>query len=179
MHRPVNVLNFIETIKRTNEVKQHSSPIGLRSTFITGFPGETEEQHALLKETLLNEELFIRIGVLPYSQEAGTKAAELPNQLPPDVIKRRYDELFKIQNEIAYRFNKTLLENIEEVIIDEVQNDFLVARTRYDFPEVDCSVIIPRVGKKNSRKKSPMHKQYDIKIGDIVRCKLTEAGADG
>lgn len=117
--------------------------IKLRTTLITGFPGETERDHGILKEFIQNIE-FDRLGVFTYSPEEGTPAAEFQDQIGENVKKSRRDELMMIQQEIAFRkaedmIGKTLTVIIEGKIPEE---NVYIGRTYMDSPGIDGNIFI-------------------------------------
>jgi len=116
----------------------------LRTSFIVGYPGETEVQ---FKELCLfvRKFQFDRVGVFMYSKEDGTRAARLPSQVSKSVKQRRYDVLMKLQQEISTRKLKNFVGKKLSVIIDEkMKNDkgVYVGRSQYDAPEVDGVVYV-------------------------------------
>jgi ribosomal protein S12 methylthiotransferase len=136
----------------------------MRTTFIVGFPGETESEFAELRE-FMKASPFERVGVFPYSLEPGTPAARLPDQLPEELKTARRDELMEIQQEIAFAHAQAQIGKELEVIVDgpdpEAPNCVL-ARGHADAPEIDCTVRL---------------KGKALRPGDIVRARIT--GADG
>lgn len=126
-----------------NKLRREIPDICLRTTLITGFPGETEEDF----ETLLSfveETAFDRLGVFPYSQEEDTPAADMPDQIPDEVKQARRDELMALQQEIAFDAaaameGQTVTAMIEGKVADE---DVYVARTYKDAPDVDGFLFI-------------------------------------
>ncbi len=115
--------------------------LALRTTFIVGYPGETEEEFAALREFVL-EQAFERVGVLVYSLEADTPAARLPDPVPREVALRRRDELMRLQHEIAARWARRQVGRTVEVLVEGVgEEGLIVGRTRWDAPEVDGLVL--------------------------------------
>lgn len=134
--------------------------IALRTTFITGFPGETEEQF----EELLNfvEKIrFDRVGVFEYSHEEDTSAYLYDDDVPSEIKNHRAQLLLELQREISLEKNQLKVGKIYDVIIDNVDSEFYYGRTQYDSPEVDNEVLIPNT--------------ISLKTGDIVKCRITEA----
>ena len=117
--------------------------IVLRTTLIAGFPGETEEEHQALMETL-DELEFDRVGVFPYSKEEGTIAAEMPDQIDPEVKERYRDEIMELQQEISFDKNEALVGSNMDVLIEGYlpEEDVYVARTYRDAPDVDGLVFV-------------------------------------
>ncbi len=151
-----------ETETLLARLRQAIPGLALRTTFIVGFPGETNAEFDELCE-FARAARFERAGVFPYSREPGTPADRLPDHLPEDVKQARRDRLMAIQQEIAFDWNAAQVGRETEVIIDapdpEVPNHW-VARSPADAPEIDGLV---RVKGKN------------LRPGDLVRVKVTAA----
>ncbi len=130
------------SIRNTIEKLRRAMPdINIRTTFITGFPGEDEEAFDRLAD-FINEVRFERMGVFSYSQEEGTPAAEMPDQVDQDIKEERKDILMEMQRRISLEHNESLIGNIMEVLVEEKSDDgTYLGRTRYDAPEIDDGVI--------------------------------------
>ena len=117
--------------------------ITLRTTLITGFPGETEEEHAAVLETLDTLE-FDRVGVFTYSREEGTIAADMPDQIPEETRQRYRDEIMELQQEISLDKNVALVGSRMAVMIEGYmpEDDVYVARSYRDAPDVDGMVFL-------------------------------------
>ncbi|HAT97832.1 MAG TPA: hypothetical protein DCS50_01810 [Acidaminococcaceae bacterium] len=118
--------------------------IVVRTTFIVGFPGETEEDFAILKE-FVTEQKFENAGVFQYSQEENTAAAAMPDQIPEEIKQRRYDELMAIQAGISEDIHKSLEDRELEVVVegyDEEEKDLAVARSYREAPDIDGSIFV-------------------------------------
>jgi ribosomal protein S12 methylthiotransferase len=113
--------------------------IGLRTTFIVGFPGETEEHFESLL-AFIEETRFERLGVFNYSQEEGSRAAKMENQVPTRVKNRRHRQAMALQQKIAREMAESQTGRTLRVLV-ETPN---AARTEHDAPEVDCRVILTR-----------------------------------
>jgi len=125
-----------------NRIRARAKNATLRTTFIVGFPGETEEQFEELEDFVIKTE-FERLGVFTYSKEEGTAAGEMSNQVPEPVKEERKDRLMQIQQEIAVARNNLLIGTIVDVIIDAVSSDDTAqGRTMADCPEVDQEVLV-------------------------------------
>ena len=111
--------------------------IGLRTTFIVGFPGETEEHFESLL-AFIEKTRFERLGVFNYSQEDGSRAAKMDHQVPTRTKNRRYREAMKLQQRIAREMAESRTGQTLRVLV-EIPNS---ARTEHDAPEVDCRVIL-------------------------------------
>ncbi len=133
----------------------------IRTTLISGFPSETEEDFEILKEFII-EMRFDRLGVFAYSREEGTPAAEMPDQIPDEIKEQRRDELMQIQQQIAFEKAKERIgEEMEAFIEGKIpEDDVYVARTYLDAPEVDGFVFIDS--------------DADYYSGDLVRVRITD-----
>ena len=141
MHRHVSKNETYELIRRFRE---EVPGICLRTTFMVGFPGETEEDFEELKE-FVRWAKFDRMGAFAYSEEEGTYSAEhYQDDVPEDVKQRRLDELMAIQQEIALASSSSFVGQTLRVVIDRLEGDYYVGRTEFDSPEVDQEVLIHR-----------------------------------
>jgi ribosomal protein S12 methylthiotransferase len=116
----------------------------LRTTMITGFPGETDEQFAEMVEFVKRWQ-FERLGVFPYSLEPDTPAARLDGHLPDEVKNARRDELMAVQQQIAHAFTQAQVGRTLDCIVDShsgQRDDVWIGRTRADAPDIDCVVYI-------------------------------------
>lgn len=132
-----------ELIDIVGKLRKEIPDIVLRTTLITGFPGETEEDHEELKE-FVDEMEFDRLGVFIYSPEENTPAAEMADQVPEEVKEERRDELMELQQEISYdrgqdRIGQELLVMIEGKVADE---SAYIGRTYGDAPKVDGYIFV-------------------------------------
>lgn len=134
--------------------------ICLRTTLISGFPGETEKEHEELLE-FVNEVEFDRLGVFCYSQEENTPAAEMPDQVEEEVKLRRQEELMELQQDIAFDKAESLVGVVMTAMIEgrvEEENAY-VARTYRDAPNVDGYLFV--------------NTSRELMTGDFVRVKIT------
>ena len=150
-----------QTVEFVKKVRSYVPDIAFRSTFIVGFPGETEEQFNELID-FIKEMRFERAGVFAYSAEEGTPAYELEDDVPEDVKKARVDKFMDVQQDISLEINQKRLGRTEKVLIDRTEGDYYVGRTQYDSPEVDDEVLISM-------------KDNKLKIGSFVNVKITQA----
>lgn len=132
-----------ELIDIIGKLRKEIPDIVLRTTLITGFPGETEEDHEELKE-FVDEMEFDRLGVFTYSPEENTPAAEMADQVPEEVKEERRNELMELQQEISYdrgqdRIGQELLVMIEGKVADE---SAYIGRTYGDAPKVDGYIFV-------------------------------------
>jgi ribosomal protein S12 methylthiotransferase len=151
------------TLKLIERIKKEIPGIALRTSLIVGYPGETEKD---LKELMnfVSDVKFDRLGVFTYSHEESTKAFKLKDSVSSKVKQNRADVLMQLQQDISFEKNKALIGKTLKVIIDRKENEFLVARTEYDSPEVDNEVLIKAHGKTNL-------------IGQFRHVKITSAEA--
>ena len=150
-----------QTVEFVKKVRSYVPDIAFRSTFIVGFPGETEEQFNELID-FIKEMRFERAGVFAYSAEEGTPAYELEDDVPEDVKKARVDKFMDVQQDISLEINQKRLGRTEKVLIDRTEGGYYVGRTQYDSPEVDDEVLISM-------------KDNDLQIGTFVNVKIIQA----
>lgn len=115
--------------------------VAVRTTIISGFPGETESDHELLKE-FVRKQAFDRLGVFTYSHEEGTAAYNLKDDVSPETKQRRMEELLEIQQGISLERNLSKIDEVYKVLVDRKEGEFYVGRTEFDSPEVDNEVLI-------------------------------------
>jgi len=138
MRRPAN----IDWVYRTFEKIRAAMPdVAIRTTFIVGYPGETEaEFEGLLK--FVRELEFDRVGAFQYSFEPGTPSAELEGQLPDEVKQERYDRLMEMQQAISLKKNQAQVGRTLDVLIEGQGDGLTVGRSYRDAPEIDGLVIL-------------------------------------
>ena len=151
-----------ELVDIVNKLRGEIPDIVLRTTLITGFPGETEEDHEELME-FVDEMEFDRLGVFTYSPEEDTPAAGMPDQIPEEIREERRDEIMELQQEISYdkgtnRIGQELLVMIEGKVADE---SAYIGRTYRDAPNVDGYIFI--------------NTDEELMTGDIVKVKVVGA----
>ena len=133
--------------------------LALRTTLLTGYPGETERDFAEL-EQFVRDVRFERLGVFAYSEEEGTYSAQhLRDDVPKEVKRERAERIMAVQNEIARENNLRRVGVVERTVIDSRQGDFYVGRSQYDSPEVDQEILIPAAGRRLLRGRF-----YDVRI---------------
>ena len=150
-----------QTVEFVKKVRSYVPDIAFRSTFIVGFPGETEEQFNELID-FIKEMRFERAGVFAYSAEEGTPAYELEDDVPEEVKKARVDKFMDVQQDISLEINSKRLGRTEKVLIDRTEGGYYVGRTQYDSPEVDDEVLISM-------------KDNKIEIGTFVNVRINQA----
>lgn len=149
-----------EYLKKIREIREAIPEITLRSTFIVGFPTETEAEFQNLID-FIEEVQFERLGVFKYSREEETKAYQLKGQIHDDLKQRRYDELMSRQALISLEKNRTLLGKKYEALIDYIDADIAIGRLYCHAPEIDGVLILENTG--------------SLKSGDKVKVLITEA----
>lgn len=145
-------------------VREAIPDIAIRTTFIVGFPGETEDDFAVL-EDFVREQKFSRVGVFTYFQEDGTPAAELPDQVPEEIRELRQARLMQVQAEISRQANEALVGQVVPVMLDGVsgESDLLLSgRLMTQAPEVDGQVFVTSI-------------PPGAKAGDVLPCRIVQA----
>ena len=133
-----------ETKKLLKKLRERIPDIVIRTTFIVGFPGETEEDFAILKE-FVTEQKFENAGVFQYSQEENTVAATLSEQIPEETKQERYDELMAIQAGVSEDVHRSMEDRELEVVVEgyESEEENLVAARSYrEAPDIDGSIFV-------------------------------------
>jgi ribosomal protein S12 methylthiotransferase len=137
--------------------------ITIRTSFIVGFPGETEKHFEDLRQFVM-EQKFDRVGVFTYSQEEDTIAANLPNQLSDKIKQERYHNLMTLQCQISEQLNQQLEGTILDVLIEQVTTDkseiIISGRSYREAPDVDGQIYI--------------EKAADCKPGDVIKAKIVQ-----
>ena len=139
MHRNVSKE---ETYNLIQKFREEVPGIHLRTTFMVGFPGETEQDFEELKRFVLWAK-FDRMGAFAYSEEEGTYSANhYVDDIPEDVKQRRLDELMTLQQSVALELNERKVGQKMRIIIDRQEGEYYIGRTEFDSPEVDPEVLI-------------------------------------
>ncbi len=133
----------MDSVRKTLDYMRKRMPeIAIRSTFITGFPGETEEEFTALYQFIESME-FDRVGVFPYYQEKDTPSAAYPDDVPEEVKLDRREELYLLQQEISHDINMRFIGKTLDVLIEGYREDgVLIGRTYRDAPEIDGLVFV-------------------------------------
>jgi ribosomal protein S12 methylthiotransferase len=153
--------NEAETIELLNYIREELPEAAIRTTLITGHPGETEKEYNELKK-FISEFRFDRLGVFAYSHEEGTYAYDnYEDEVPEEVKESRVAELMAIQQSVSEELNMEKTGKVLKVIIDRKEGEFFVGRTEYDSPEVDNEVLI--------------NIEYDLKPGNFYNIVITRA----
>lgn len=151
-----------EILRMVGHLREEIPDIVLRTTLITGFPGETEAEFQALK-SFVQEMEFDRLGVFAYSREEDTAAAEMPGQVPEEVKEARRDEIMALQQDIAFAHCESQIGRELEVMIEGriPEEGVTIARTYMDAPEVDGFVFLET--------------DWNLMSGDFVRVRITGA----
>jgi len=153
------------TVEETKELLEKARSlvpgITLRSTFLVGFPGETEAEFEELCDFIVEASLD-RVGVFTYSHEESTRAHDLVDDVPEEVKMERANRIMEIQSAISYEKNKAKIGKSFKVLFDKIENGHFVGRTEGDSPEVDNEVLIPVKG------------NY-VRLGDFAEVMITDA----
>jgi len=157
MKRPANDSKVLERIKNWRTI---CPDLALRSTFIVGYPGETEEDFQYLLDWM-KEARIERAGCFQYEPVEGAKSNEIEGQIAPDIKEERWHRFMQAQSEVSASILAEKVGRTIEVIIDSVDDEQAIARSKWDAPEIDGNVFI-----KGGQMLSP---------GDIVEVKITSA----
>jgi ribosomal protein S12 methylthiotransferase len=135
-------VNRAQTVELLGKLRERIPNVVMRTTFIVGFPGETDAQFTELKD-FVQEARFERMGVFTYSLEPGTPAVKLEGHLPEEVKESRREELMALQQKIAFEFGDSLIGYELDALIDEpLEEGLWLGRTYADAPEIDGNIII-------------------------------------
>jgi ribosomal protein S12 methylthiotransferase len=145
-----------------DRLREEVPGIAVRSTLITGFPGETDQDFEELKQLVLDYK-FERLGVFTYSREETTPAFDMADQVPAEVAEARAAELMALQQKVMREFHEAKVGETLDVLVDgyDEHAERMVGRTYADAPEVDGRVLLAK---------------DSAKVGDLVRAKITSAG---
>ena len=160
--KAMNRHSTTESIKDTIAKLRKAIPdIHIRTTLIAGFPGETDDDFESMLD-FVEETRFERLGVFAYSQEEGTVAGEMENQIDEEIKNMRTDAVMRRQLDISREINEKKVGNTMEVIVDEEDEDgAYIGRTAYDAPEIDNTVIF--------------RADVQLRPGDMVKVLITDA----
>ena len=136
--------------------------MGIRTTLIVGYPGETEEQFQELKDWV-EEMRFERMGAFEYSHEENTGAYVLEDDVPADVKFRRVNEIMELQSQISWEINQEKIGKTFRCLFDRKEGNYFYGRTEFDSPDVDNDVLVDA-------------REHYVKIGEFVDIKIHEAG---
>jgi ribosomal protein S12 methylthiotransferase len=135
--------------------------IAIRTTLISGYPGETEEDFQEMYDWVKRSR-FDRLGIFTYSHEENTHAYNAEDDVPEEVKRERADKIMELQSGISYELNQEKIGKTYKVLFDKVEGDYFIGRTEFDSPEVDNEVLVK---KENTY----------IRLGDFTNVKITNA----
>lgn len=159
MKRPGSIDRTLERIKQWREI---CPDLTLRSTFIVGFPGETEEDFQLLLD-FLKEAQLDRVGCFKFSPVEGALATEMADQVPEDVKEERFHRFMQLQQEISANRLKQKIGKTLDVLVDEIDEEGIIGRSKADAPEVDGLVYVDNLSGIN------------VKVGDVIKVTITNS----
>ena len=159
MKRPGKIDRTLERIKQWREI---CPDLTLRSTFIVGFPGETEEDFQMLLD-FLKEAQLDRVGCFKFSPVEGAPATEMADQVPEDVKEERFHRFMQLQQEISAERLKQKIGQTLDVIVDEIDDEGIIGRTKADAPEVDGLVYIENLS------------GTTVKVGEFIKVTITHS----
>ncbi|HAS03442.1 MAG TPA: 30S ribosomal protein S12 methylthiotransferase RimO [Pasteurella multocida] len=161
MKRPGSIERTLERIKKWREI---CPDLTLRSTFIVGFPGESEEDFQLLLD-FLKEAQLDRVGCFKFSPVEGAIATGMPDQVPEEVKEARFHRFMQLQQEISAARLQQKVGKVFTVLVDEVDEEGIIARSMADAPEIDGVVYIDNPNR------------AAVKAGQFIEVKITRADA--
>ena len=159
MKRPGKIDRTLERIKQWREI---CPDLTLRSTFIVGFPGETEEDFQMLLD-FLKEAQLDRVGCFKFSPVEGAPATEMVDQVPEEVKEERFHRFMQLQQEISAERLKQKIGQTLDVIVDEINDEGIIGRTKADAPEVDGLVYIENLS------------GTPVKVGEFIKVTITHS----
>ena len=157
MKRPASSEN---TLQRINYWREVCPDITLRSTFIVGFPGETEDEFEELLDFLEAAQLD-RVGAFKYSPVEGARANDIANPVPEEIKEARYHRFMQLQAQISANRLSNKIGSRQTVLIDEMSSEYVIARSKSDAPEIDGLVYLPP--------------NPSLKVGSFVEVTITDS----
>ena len=150
-----------KTVELVKEMRERVPGIAIRTTLITGYPGETEKDFEAMREWV-RETRFDRLGVFTYSHEENTHAFRLTDDVREEIKRERAEAIMAVQQEISAQKNQELVGRILPVLIDRKEGNHFIGRTEYDSPEVDNEVLIDA-------------REHFLRIGDFTTVRIIRA----
>jgi ribosomal protein S12 methylthiotransferase len=150
-----------KTRKLLEEFRAKVPDMAIRTTFILGYPGETEAQFEELKQ-FVKDSRFDRMGCFAYSHEENTGAYSLKDNVPEKVKQKRVSELMEIQSQISFELNQEKVGKVFRCIFDRKEGNFFIGRTEFDSPDVDNEVLVDAA-------------KHFIQIGKFIDIRIFEA----
>ncbi len=159
MKRPGSIERTLERIKKWREI---CPELTLRSTFIVGFPGETEEDFQMLLD-FLKEAQLDRVGCFKFSPVDGAVATEMEDQVPEEVKEERFHRFMQLQQQISADRLQQKIGRTLSVIVDEIDEEGIIGRSMADAPEIDGVVYVDNLS------------GAEVKVGQIISVTITQA----
>lgn len=159
MKRPGSIERTLERIKKWREI---CPDLTLRSTFIVGFPGETEEDFQLLLD-FIQEAQLDRVGCFKFSPVEGAVATEMADQVPEEVKEERFHRFMQLQQQISAERLQRKIGKTVAVIVDEIDDEGIIGRSMADAPEIDGVVYVDNLS------------ATEVKVGQIISVTITHA----
>lgn len=150
-----------KTIDLVNEIRDKVPGIALRTTLISGYPGETEKDHEEMLEWV-EQTRFDRLGIFPYSHEENTHAFTLDDDVPAEVKQERAEAVMQVQQGISFELNQLKVGKSFRVLFDRKEGDYFIGRTEFDSPEVDNEVLVSA-------------KDSYVRVGDFAKVQVERA----
>ena len=157
MHRPWEGERYLKLIQK---VRAAMPDVAIRTTFIVGFPGETDEEFKYLLDFMTEAQLD-RVGAFVFSREPGTPSHDMEDQVSFKVKRQRYDQLMTIQQKISLKVNRSWIGKSLNVLVEDSRDGWLIGRSHRDAPEIDGLVFF----------------RGEAIPGDLVRVQVTDAEA--
>jgi len=148
-----------KTDRIIEEMRTVNPEMAIRTTLITGFPGETEAHFQEMYDWVASMK-FDRLGVFTYSHEENTHAFQYEDDVSAEVKQERANAIMNLQEEISFERNQSRIGTVEKVLIDRKEGGFFIGRTQYDSPEVDNEVVIDA-------------SENYLRLGDFVNVRIT------
>jgi ribosomal protein S12 methylthiotransferase len=145
-----------------SQIRDKVPEIALRTTLISGFPGETEKDFDEMYD-FVERSRFERLGIFTYSHEENTSAYSLIDDVPAEIKQERADTIMDLQAGISHELNQSKIGNTYKVLFDKAEGEYFIGRTEFDSPEVDNEVLV-KITEKNH-----------LRIGDFANVKITSA----
>ncbi len=154
-------ITYAETVELLDTIRTKVPGIAMRTTFLVGHPGETDEDFETLLDFVRAQE-FERVGVFKYSHEESTRAYDVPDDVPTEVKEERAQMLMEVQQEISARKNEAKVGQVLKTLFDRKEGKYFIGRTEADSPEVDNEVLV-------------LAKNNYVRIGDFANVRITSA----
>ncbi len=150
-----------KTEQLIEEIRTKVPGIALRTTLISGYPGETDEDFQEMYD-FVKRSRFERLGIFTYSHEENTHAYNFEDDVPEEVKKERADKIMELQSQISYELNQERIGKTYKVLFDKVEGDYFIGRTEFDSPDVDNEVLVRK-------------DEHFVRLGDFAMVEITKA----